>query len=221
MKRFLYYSLCSAVFFAFVMASCKNSTQKDTETQEEVEETEDETLWDGVPLEEKDTRSLKLRFDEKIDLVNISWKNMLAADDEKIRHSQKIVSELNKIPKFKQQKLAKIVMDLVSEIENSRYDRQSMTDAQHMNEYDKTLDELIAAVQKLKKKSKKFDNCEVCKYEYKWLMENNQNDAILRSKHDSYAKAYNQMLSKNRAEIEKIAESYHNLELEPIFNYGE
>lgn len=221
MKRFLYYSLCSAIFFAFVMASCKTSTQKNTEIQEEIEEIEDETLWDGVPLEQKDTRPFKARFDEAIDFMDISWKNMMASDNAKIRHSQKIVSELHKSPKFKQEKLSKIVMDLIAQIQNSRYDKQSMTDAAHMDKYDKMLDELILAVQKLKKKTKKFDEQGTCQYEYRWLMEKNQEDAILRGKHDSYAKAYNQMLNDNKSEIEELGENYQNLEKEPVFNYGE
>lgn len=222
MKRFLYYSLCAAIFFTFLMASCKNSTQQGNQTQEEIEEEEEEeNIWVGVPLEEKDTRSFKVRFDEVIDLMDISWRNMLKADDQKTRHSQKIVSKMGKLGKAKHQKLAENVMTLVGQMENSRYDKQSMTSGEHMNKYDKTLDELILAVQKLKKKVKKFDECEPCKVEYKLLMENNQKDVILRSKHDQYARTYNQMLSDNQAEIKKLGKNYQGLKKEPVFNYGD
>lgn len=220
MKQFLYYSLCSAIFFAFIMASCKNSPQNNTEVQEEIAE-EEENIWEGVPTEEKDIRPFKERFDETIDLMDIAWKNMMASDNAKVRHSQKIVSELQKNSKFKQQKLANTVMNLVSQVEKSRYNKQSMTDSEHMNRYDKTLDELILAVQKLKKKTKKFDEQGTCQYEYSRLMESNQQDAILRGKHDNYAKIYNQMLNSNQDEIEKLGENYQNLEKEPVFNYGD
>jgi hypothetical protein len=202
------------------MASCKNSSQTDKEVQEEIAE-EEENIWEGVPTEEKDTRPFKARFDETIDLMDIAWKNMMASDNAKIRHSQKIVAELTKSSKFKQQKLADEVMNLVAEIQNSRYDKQSMTDAQHMETYDKTLDELILAVQKLKKKTKKFDEQGTCQYEYSRLMESNQQDAILRGKHDNYAKMYNEMLTSKKTEIEKLGENYQNLEKEPVFNYGD
>ena len=39
-------------------------------------------------------------------------------------------------------------------------------------------------------------------------MESNQQDALLRSKHDSYAKAYNQMLSTNKVEISNRPENH-------------
>ena len=220
MKRFLYYSFCSAIFFAFVMASCKSSSQTDNEGKEEIAE-EEENIWEGVPTKEEDTRPFKERFDEAIDLMDIGWKNMITSDNAKIRHSQKIVTELTKSSTFKQQKLTKVVMDLVTKIEKSRYDKQSMTDAEHMNAYDKTLDELILAVQKLKKKTKNFDEQGTCQYEYKWLMESNQQDAILRGKHDNYAKIYNEMLTSNKTEIEKLGSNYQNLEKEPVFNYNE
>jgi hypothetical protein len=217
-----YFSLAVASL-AFILCfwSCKQTKEEKTQAEKEIQKdsTEIEEIWD-IPAE-VDNRPLNVKVDSLRGSVEAAYKEMTENESQKFAALRSMLENTRFIKGFKYAEEVSKIRKALEETEKLRFSRETLSDGARMSAYDKKTEELIAMVQALYELTNQFEGNVSASKAAAEVISRDQDDFFFRKNYSKAVREYNELISKNRSEIEKLGEKYNGLRAEKDFQYAD
>jgi hypothetical protein len=149
------------------------------------------------------------------DSLNASWSNMIASDDQKLRHIQTLVQLLEKLPHTNTYVLDSVRI-LTTSMPDKRYHTIEEITLEKVDAYDAATDSLMNLVRKAYESADK-KKCESCEALMNRISEIDGEVVTYRIHYDQQTQAYNTFVQQNQKNMAKANPKYQKLHPKPVF----
>jgi hypothetical protein len=215
LKKFaLLLLLSSFCFFA-----CENK-KKATSNAQDSTQIPEEDPWANVDLEDETDPFSGLTLDKKLDAIldsiDIQWYAWNKNDDERNANIGIFIQELAKLPKHNKATLdsAKVLHQKALEL---KLTQANLSESKRIDDYDANTELLMAKLNSLMQNTPQIEKCKPCGSLFSQIKNADENEFMLRKTYDDNVFILNEVLSKEKNNIEKLGDKYKNIKPFPHF----
>ncbi len=209
----LSYTCIALSAFNFSCDQAKNTTDQP--------EAEENDPWKNAPVE-VDKRSLDTKLLAKKDSIDMLYLLMTRADSQRIADVITIVNCIKEIEGFNDTAKSEELIAVAEQADQLRYDEMTMQQANHMDIYDQSLENMLKVLDALAKGTDKFYETDACAEVHESVLKSNDQDFYYRRDYSLVVASYNQLFTENKdAIMASENEKVKQLKLEADFNYGD
>lgn len=215
LKKFFLLSLLSSFFFF----ACENKQKSTTDTQDSTQIAEDDP-WANVDLEDESDPFRGLALDKKLDAIldsiDIQWYAWNKNDDERNANIGLLIQELAKLPKHNKATLDSVRVLHQRSLE-LKLTQANLSESKRIDEYDANTELLMGKLTSLMENTPRIEKCKLCSELFSQIKNADENEFILRKTYDDNVFILNEVLTKEKNNIEKLGDKYKNIKPFPHF----
>ncbi len=159
--------------------------------------------------------SLRSQYTILNDSLATSWNDMIASDDQKLRHIQTLLWKIDSIPRLKVP-IADSAAGLVKTLPEKRYQNVQELTLQKVDAYDAATDTLFQLLGKIDSLVQK-KGCKTCQELIGRIRTIDSEGIMYRIRYDRHAQAYNAFIQENKENLLKINPKFDTLVSKPVF----
>jgi hypothetical protein len=154
------------------------------------------------------------------DSVDVTWREMLDSDAQKLRHIDTLLKRIEGTGRY-DKALFKQATAIRASLAARRYERPEDLTSDQITAYDNATDSLITTVLTVYERLPNPNRCPDCEALRGRIQETD--DAVLpyRIRYDRHAEAYNQFLNQNRASLQQGEDTADSLRARPLFQLAQ
>ncbi len=159
--------------------------------------------------------SLKSVFQEIDSNLETTWQEMITDDDEKLDNLRRILQEVEYSGSYNRLQLDSLKKD-IDKLEAARYDQQTMSDSELINQYDSLTNQVLGEVTIFTTRLQQFEQYPIMGRLLQEVFEADDRVLHHRIQYDKIAKQYNSFLEAYEPDIQVVARQ-KNLQPKPLF----
>jgi hypothetical protein len=212
---YLFYALLLVGLFA-----CSSKDNKTTESQPTADTVaKEEDPWANANLEDETDPYRGLPLDKKLDAlmdsIDIQWYAWNKRDDERATNIASLIKEVEKSPK-RNKALTDSIKTMHQIAISKKLTPENMNLPNRIDEYDNNMISMVEKINRLMKMPP-ADKSKYCDELYRYIKYTDELEFSMRKAYDSNAFIFNDLLEKEKANIEKLAGKYKDLKKFPVF----
>jgi len=162
--------------------------------------------------------SIEIAFHGSYDSIKVCWNRMITDDDEKLFHIKRLLEEISYTNNYDQE-IYDSLMTLQEELVALRYDQQSMSNSDLIDDYDIRTAELIKKVITFSKNHPDFKKYPLMSELIMDIQEADNRVLLHRIKYDNFCRIYNEIISQHEDIVTRI--NPQSLEKKALFTLYE
>jgi hypothetical protein len=207
------------------LIACKKSTNSENSTTEnQINDSvrkaqEEEALWKKAEAEAEQV-PLPDKVNALTDSANIAWLMLTKTDERKFKAIHELLDYTKKFKKYNKAQFDSVKLAL-KQTESLRYDENNVSDKNRIDDYNMALEQLMDVLFRFVEVTPDFQKYKYCGELQTTIKMYDDQDFNLRMKYNSFARDYNEILTKRKDELQKLGEKYAKLETMKTFPVGE
>ncbi|SFF38153.1 hypothetical protein [Thermoflexibacter ruber] len=202
-----------------LFVACENKKKTSSQTQDSTQ-IADEDPWANVELEDENDPFRGLTLDKKLDAIldsiDIQWYAWNKNDDERNANIGVFIQELAKLPKHNKAALDSVKM-LHQRALELKLTQANLSDSKRIDDYDANTELLMAKLTSLMQNTPQIEKCKPCRNLFSQIKNADENEFILRKTYDDNVFILNEVLTKEKNNIEKLGDKYKSIKPFPHF----
>jgi hypothetical protein len=204
------------VAFSF---ACNNQKQTKEQSQDSVQIAEKDP-WADANLEDESDPFKGLTLEQKVnallDSIDIQWYAWNKSDDERRIAITQLIQELGKLPKIN-----KATLDSVKQMQQKatqdKLTQENMMQAKRIDNYDENMISMVEKLSSLMTNTPNANKCDKCLSLISQIKNIDENEFILRKTYDDNVFILNDLIEKEKSNLEKLGDKYKNINKLPVF----
>jgi hypothetical protein len=154
------------------------------------------------------------------DSLDVTWREMLASDAQKLRHIDTLMRRIEATGPYDKALFGQAAAIRAS-LAARRYERPEDLTSSQITAYDNATDSLIATVLTVYERLPNPNRCPDCEALRGRIQETDQAVLPYRIRYDRHAEAYNRFVNQNRASLQQGADGADSLRARPLFQLSQ
>jgi hypothetical protein len=154
------------------------------------------------------------------DSLDVTWREMLASDAQKLRHIDTLMRRIEATGQYDKALLSQAATIRAS-LEARRYQRPEDLTSTQIDAYDNATDSLISTVLTVYERLPNPNRCADCEALRGRIEETDQAVLPYRLRYDRHAEAYNRFVNQNRASLQQGEDAADSLRARPLFQLSQ
>jgi hypothetical protein len=154
------------------------------------------------------------------DSLDVTWREMLASDAQKLRHIDTLMRRIETTGKYDKALFSQATAIRAS-LEAKRYQRPEDLTSTQITAYDNATDSLISTVLTVYERLPNPNRCPDCEALRGRIQETDQAVLPYRIRYDRHAEAYNRLVNQNRASLQQGEDAADSLRARPLFQLSQ
>ncbi len=215
LKKCMLVAVLTLLFFA-----CENKPQTTTEAAPKDSIAVEPDAWTGGEVEDETDPFRGLALDKKadalLDSIDIQWYAWNKRDDERNANILALSKEIGKLPKHNKALLDSVKL-LHQAALNKKMTQENMLTPNRIDEYDNNMISLVEKLGRLLETTPKNEKCKTCKELLEEIRYAEELELSLRKTYDTNVFIWNELIEKEKANLEKLGDKYKNMKKLPVF----
>ncbi len=154
------------------------------------------------------------------DSLDVTWREMLASDAQKLRHIDTLMRRIGATGSYDKALFGQAAAIRAS-LAAKRYERPEDLTSTQIDAYDNATDSLIATVLTVYERLPNPNRCPDCEALRARIEETDQAVLPYRLRYDRHAEAYNRFVNQNRASLRQGEDAADSLRARPLFQLSQ
>jgi hypothetical protein len=154
------------------------------------------------------------------DSLNVTWREMLDSDAQKLRHIDTLLKRIEGTGKY-DKALFNQAATIRASLAARRYERPEELTSDQITAYDNATDSLITTVTTLYERLPNPNRCPDCEALRGRIQDTDQAVLPYRIRYDQHAEAYNRFVNQNRASLQQGEDPADSLRARPLFRLSQ
>ncbi len=154
------------------------------------------------------------------DSVDVTWREMLDSDAQKLRHIDTLLLRIRQTGQYDKE-LFEEATHLRASLAAKRYQRPEELTSAQIDAYDAATDSLISTVVTVYERLPNPGRCQNCEALRSRIQETDEAVLPYRLRYDRHAEAYNQFVNQNQAVLREDTQGTDSLRARPLFRLSQ
>lgn len=211
--------MCYALWL-FLFSACENKQKNTTDTPLKDTVATEADPWADVDLEDKSDPFRGLALDKKVDAlldsIDIQWYAWNKRDNERNDNLLALSKEIGKLPKHNKALLDSVKMMYQIALDK-KLTQENLLTPNRIDEYDRNMISLVEKIGRLLETTPKNERCKTCKALLEEIRYTDELELGLRKTYDDNVFILNELIEKEKINLEKLGDKYKNMNKLPVF----